>query len=157
MENISKQELIDFEQWCADNYHEKKIMSPMHLSGSIDGDLEDFLIDLFKEIDSNDWIFTTYRSHYHALLKGIDKEWIKKWILENKSIHLMNKKHKIISSAIVGGTLSQGVGAALAIKLKGEKNKVHCLNFWNFTCAYSWRSFNEGLLQILQQGCNRRR
>ena len=126
MENINKQELIDFEQWCADTYHDKKIMSPMHLSGSVDGKLEDFLIELFKEIGSNDWIFTTYRSHYHALLKGVDKEWIKKWILENKSIHLMNKEHRIISSAIVGGTLSQGVGAALAIKLKGEKNKVWC-------------------------------
>src|SRR3989344_5948918 len=114
MYSITKQELIDFEQWCADTYHDKKIMSPMHLSGSVDGKLEDFLIELFKEVSSNDWIFTTYRSHYHGLLKGVDKEWTKKWILENKSIHLMNKENKIVSSAIVAGTLSQGVGAALA-------------------------------------------
>lgn len=79
---------------------------------------------IFKKINPEDWVFCTYRSHYHSLLKGVNKEWLKQWILDNKSIHVMNAKHKIVTSAIVGGTLSQAVGAALAIKLKGEQRRV---------------------------------
>ena len=36
----------------------------------------------------------------------------------------MNKEHKIVTSAIVGGTLSPALGAAYAIKLKNGKNRV---------------------------------
>lgn len=123
---MNKDELINFEKWCVDSFYEGKIRSPIHLSGSKDGKLEDFLIKIFKNIKPEDWVFTTYRSHYHALLKGVDPEWLKEWILQNKSIHVMNKKYKIVSSAIVGGTLSQAVGAAMAIKIKGEKKHVWC-------------------------------
>ena len=35
-------------------------------------------------------------------------------------------KQKIISSAIVGGTLPIALGAALGLKIKGSKNKVFC-------------------------------
>ena len=118
MNNCTKEELIQFEEWCVDQYHKGNIRSPLHLSGSLRGEQEDALIEIFKEINPNDWIFCTYRSHYHALLKGVSQEWLKKWILENKSIHLMNKDYKIVTSAIVGGQLSQAVGCAMAIKRK---------------------------------------
>lgn len=38
----------------------------------------------------------------------------------------MSKNHQIVSSAIVGGTLSQAIGCALSIKLKKEDNHVWC-------------------------------
>ena len=38
----------------------------------------------------------------------------------------MNSEHRIVSTAIVGGTLSQAIGTALAIKLKNGSNKVWC-------------------------------
>ena len=60
------------------------------------------------------------------MLKGVDPEWLKQWVLDNKSIHVMNKEHKIITSAIVGGTLSSALGAALAIKREGKTNRVWC-------------------------------
>lgn len=119
MRNTNKQELIDFEDWVIDEYHKGKIRSPCHLSRGN----EDQLIKIFEKIPEEDWIFTTYRSHYHALLKGVPKKWLRKWILDNKSIHVMNRKHKIVSSAIVGGTLSQAVGVAMAIKRKFEMTK----------------------------------
>lgn len=121
MENlISKEELKDFEKWCIDTYKAGKLRSPLHLSGGN----EDFLISFFKEIQPDDWIFTNYRSHYHALLKGVSKEWLKEWVLGNKSIHVMNKEHRVFTSAIVGGSLSPALGAAYAIKIKGGKNRV---------------------------------
>ena len=117
---MDKQELIDFEKETKQMYLDGKLRSPLHLSGGN----EEEVIAIFKNIKPNDWVFTTYRSHYHALLKGVPKEWLKQWILDNKSIHVMNKEHKIVTSAIVCGTLSPALGAALAIKLKGGKNHV---------------------------------
>lgn len=122
MMNLTAIELMNFEKEICDLYNQGKIKSPVHLSGGN----EKQLIKIFKNIKENEWIFTTYRSHYHALLKGMTKEELKQWIIENKSIHLMSKKYKIITSAIVGGTLSQGLGCALAIKLKKADNRVWC-------------------------------
>ena len=116
MNNCTKEELMAFEEEVIANWKAKKILSPVHLSGSVNGEQEDALIEIFKEIQPQDWIFSTYRSHYHALLKGMPKKELMQWILDNKSIHLMSKKYKIVTSAIVGGTLSQAVGCAMAIK-----------------------------------------
>ena len=78
--SMNKQQLIDFENWVVETYKAGKLRSPVHLSGSQDGKLEDFLIKIFKKIKPNDWVFSTYRSHYHALLKGIQEQWLKDWI-----------------------------------------------------------------------------
>jgi len=117
---LSKEQLIEFEDKVADLFNKAKIRSPVHLSGGNENDL----IEIFKEVKPSDWVFTTYRSHYHALLKGMSRGDLLEWIMKNKSIHLMDKKHKIISSAIVGGTLSQAVGTALALKLSKSKEHV---------------------------------
>lgn len=137
-----------FEEWCIGSFYQGKIMSPLHLSGGN----EKQLIEIFKDIKNDDWVFTTYRSHYHALLKGVDEEWLKKWILENKSIHVMNKENKIISSAIVGGTLSTAVGVAMGLKLSGKQNMEHVWVFVGDMTASSglfhdaWQySFNNNL------------
>lgn len=120
--DYSAKDLIRFEKEIADDFNNAKIRSPVHLSGGN----EKQLIRIFKKVKPNDWIFTTYRSHYHALLKGMPEKELKEWIYENRSIHLMNKKYKIVSSAIVGGTLSQAVGCALSIKLNKTEEKVWC-------------------------------
>ncbi len=116
--DYSVEDLKQFEQEIADDFNNAKIRSPVHLSGGN----EKQLIRIFKKVKQNDWVFTTYRSHYHALLKGMPKEELKDWIHQNKSIHLMSKNHQIVSSAIVGGTLSQAVGCALSIKLQWADN-----------------------------------
>ena len=119
-EEINVDYLRGFEKELIDRYMNGEIRSPIHLSGGN----EEQLVGVFKYIKPDDWVFSTYRSHYHALLKGVNREWLLNWVLENKSIHLMNKEHKIVTSAIVGGTLSQAVGAAMAIKLKGLDRHV---------------------------------
>jgi pyruvate dehydrogenase E1 component alpha subunit len=120
MAEMSKESLIAFEKEIEEIYMAGKIKSPIHFSGGN----EEALIALFKDISKEDWVFATYRSHYHALLKGIDKNWLKEEIIANRSIHIMNKEHKVVTSAIVAGTLPIAVGAALAIKLKNSNNKV---------------------------------
>jgi len=71
-------------------------------------------------------VFSTWRSHYHALLKGISPDWIESEILQGKSITLCNIDNKFYSSAIVGGTLSIALGVATAIKRDGSNDKVWC-------------------------------
>lgn len=113
------QELIDFESWVVETFNAGKLRSPVHLSGGN----EEQLIKIFERINPQDWVFTTYRSHYHALLKGVPEERLKNWILDNKSIHFMDAEHKVFSSAIVGGTLPIALGVALAIKKKEEQTE----------------------------------
>ena len=51
---------------------------------------------------------------------------MEKSILKGNSIALCFPEHKILSSAIVGGSLPISTGVALALKLKKSKNKVYC-------------------------------
>jgi len=117
---LTKKELIDFELDIKKIYEAGKIRAPIHLSGNN----EVQLIKIFKKIKKNDWVFSTWRNHYHALLKGIPKAWLKKEIIEGRSMGINNKKHKFYSSAIVGGIIPIALGVAKAIKLKNKKNKV---------------------------------
>src|SRR3990167_5700048 len=114
---VTKEELIEFEAEVCQMFNDGKLRSPVHLSGGN----EDQVIEIFKQIKPTDWVFSTYRSHYHTLLHGIDKEWLRNWILDNKSIHVMNSEHKFITSAIVGGTLPTALGVAMGINLKNHK------------------------------------
>ena len=117
---MKKEELIKFEEEIKDIFLEKKIKSPVHLTGGN----EDSLISIYEDIKKDDWVFSTHRSHYHALLKGIDKGWLKKEILQNRSIHINNKENKFFTSAIMGGILPIATGVAMALKRKESKNKV---------------------------------
>jgi pyruvate dehydrogenase E1 component alpha subunit len=84
------------------------------------------LIEIFKKISNDDWVFSTWRSHYHALLKGIDPKWLETEILKGKSITICKTDEKFYSSAIVGGTLSIALGVAMGIKQSQSNEKVWC-------------------------------
>ena len=118
----TKEDLIQFEDEIVQMYREGKIKAPLHLSGGN----EEQIIEMFKEVQPEDFIFTTYRSHYHALLKGMPRQRLVDWIVDCKSIHVMDSEYKIFSSAIVAGTTSIALGYALSIKLKKEKERVWC-------------------------------
>ena len=117
---LNKNELINFEEEIKKIYESGKIRAPIHLSGNN----EDHLIKIFKKIKKNDWVFSTWRNHYHALLKGIPKDWLKKEIINGRSMGINSKKHKFYSSAIVGGILPIALGVAKSMKLKKQKFKV---------------------------------
>ena len=118
---MDKKDLINFELEIKKIYESGNIRAPIHLSGNN----ENQLIKIFKKIDiKNDWVFSTWRNHYHALLKGIPKDWLKKQIIKGKSMGIINKKHRFYSSAIVGGIIPIAMGVAKSIKLKNLKNKV---------------------------------
>lgn len=78
----------------------------------------------FRGIASHDWLFVSYRSHYHALLKGIPRDWIKQEILNGRSMYLMSREYQIFSSAIVPGHLPIAVGMAFALKHANDPRRV---------------------------------
>lgn len=117
---MTREELIKFEDEIADLYKNGKIRAPVHLSGGN----EDQLIDIFKHVRPSDWIFSTWRNHYHWLLSGRPPEDLRKQILEGHSMHVFDKK--FFTSAIVGGIAPIAVGVAMALKRKNSKERVWC-------------------------------
>ena len=119
---MTAEELIAFEKEIAELFAAKKVRGPIHLSGGNESEL----LHIFRDISPYDWIFSTYRSHYHALLHGIDPRWILERIVGGHSMNLINAERRFFTSAIVGGTLPIAVGVAAALKRKESKQKVWC-------------------------------
>lgn len=117
---MDKEDLVQFEQEIKRLFLDAKIRAPVHLSGGN----EEPLIEIFKQIRKTDWVFSTHRNHYHALLKGIDINWLKDEILAGRSMHINNKEHHFFTSSIVGGCLPIALGVAMALKRKGSKRHV---------------------------------
>lgn len=122
IKKVKKTDLIDFEEEIAELFLEKRIRAPIHLSRGN----EEPLIEIFKQVKPEDWVCSTHRSHYHALLKGISPQWLKAEILAGRSMHIMSAFYYFFSSAIVGGNLPIAVGLAMGIKMGGENRQVWC-------------------------------
>jgi len=120
--SIDKQYLIDFETEVKERYEAGEIKAPVHLASNN----EDELIEIFKGVDKDDWVFCSWRNHYHALLHGIPRDTLMDMIVRGKSMSVYSDKPKFYSSSIVGGILPIALGVAKSIKMKGEKNKVWC-------------------------------
>lgn len=116
----TKEDLIAFETEMCDIFCEGKIRAPVHLS---DGN-EEQLIEIFKNVKSTDWVFSTWRSHYHALLHGIDRDWLHQEIMEGRSITVNKPDQRFFASAIVAGIAPIALGTALSVKLKKEPDTV---------------------------------
>ena len=92
--NLTSQDLISFESEVKEKYENAKIKAPIHLSKRN----EHQLIEIFKFIHTKDWVFSSWRNHYHALLHGLPSKFLKKKIIEGKSMGINSKKYKFYSS-----------------------------------------------------------
>lgn len=119
---ITKEEMIAFEQEIADTYCAGKIRAPIHLS---DGNEEQLQV-IFAKVKPEDWVFSSWRSHYHALLKGIPIERLRAKILAGDSITLMDSEFRFFASAIVGGIVPIAMGTAMGEKRRGTDRHVWC-------------------------------
>ena len=120
--NWNEEELIHFENKIVESWENGKIRGPVHLSGGN----EKHLIEIFKRISENDWVFSTWRSHYHALLKGVSPYWLESEILDGRSISIINREKKFYSSAIVGGIIPIATGVAMSNKRDNKNDIVWC-------------------------------
>lgn len=118
--NWTKEKLDAFSEEIAEIYKQGKIRAPIHLCG----DNATQLIEIFKFVNENDWIFSTWRSAFHWLLSGRSEQELKKQILEGHSMHIYAER--FFTSSIVGGIAPIAVGVALALKMKKSKDRVWC-------------------------------
>jgi TPP-dependent pyruvate/acetoin dehydrogenase alpha subunit len=119
---LTKDDLIRFEKEVSDRFERGEIKGPIHLSGGN----EDQLIEIFQDIKPTDWVFSTWRSHYHALLHCIPEDKVMSEIMAGRSMNLMFPEYNFFTSAIVGGVLPIAVGVAAALKWQGSGSKVWC-------------------------------
>lgn len=101
---------------------EGRVRGPCHLSGGN----EQQLIDIFRDVKRTDYVFGTYRAHYHALLHGLPEQYVMDEIIAGRSMSLHSPYHRFFTSAIVGGCLPIALGVAAAIKLSGRDTHVWC-------------------------------
>lgn len=130
---MTRDDLIAFEEDIAELFNAGNIRYPVHLeSGN-----EDALLRIFDDVKPQDWIFTSWRGHLKALLKGVPPEELKAAILRGESMALRFPEYRVYGSAIVGGTIPIALGVAMAIKCKcnnsafmeyysDEDSRVHC-------------------------------
>ena len=119
---MNKDKLIKFEEEIARLFNAGKIRAPVHLYHGN----EDKIINVFKKIKADDWVFCSWRSHYQCLLKGVPEKLIKEEILSGRSISLCFPNYNIYSSAMVGGSVPIAVGTAISLKRQNLKKKVFC-------------------------------
>jgi len=119
---MNKKDLIKFENDIKETFRQGKLPFLIHFSGGNEKEL----IKIFKNISENDYVFSTHRSHYHYLLKGGSQKKLKEKICNGNSMFIFDKKLKFFTSSILAGTTGIAAGVALAIKLKGGKQKVWC-------------------------------
>lgn len=119
---MTPEDLLAFEADIAAEFESANIAAPVHLAGGN----EQALIEIFRSIEEQDYICCGWRSHYHALLKGVPPAELKAAIMAGRSIALCFPDYRMISSAIVGGICPIAMGIAWALKRKGNPGKVWC-------------------------------
>lgn len=114
--------LREFEESIRAEYEAGRATGAVHLSRGNEAQL----IEIFKSIAPTDWVFSTYRSHYHALLHGLPEDLVRAEILAGRSICLNSAVHRFFTSSIVGGCLPIATGTAMGIKRSGGGERVWC-------------------------------
>jgi len=122
MTQWSSEALIAFEATIASLFNKGEIRAPVHLSNGN----EAAVIEVFKEIKADDWVFCSWRSHYQALLKGVPEQRVVDEIVGGRSISLCFPEYRFFSSAIVGGQVPLATGVALSIRRSQQSSHVWC-------------------------------
>jgi TPP-dependent pyruvate/acetoin dehydrogenase alpha subunit len=125
---FTPESLLAFEEEIAQEFATGSIRSPVHLSGGN----EQQLIELFEDVQADDWVLCSWRSHYHCLLKGVSREKLRESIRRGNSVSLCFAKQKVLSSGIVGGVAPIALGIAWELKRKNDETHNHETRVWVF-------------------------
>ena len=120
--NITVDDLKSFEEEVKVVYEAGGIKAPVHLAGGN----EQNLIDIFQYVHKDDWVFASWRNHYHALLHEIPRDTLMDLVVRGKSMSVYSKEPKLYTSSIVGGSIPIALGTAKAQKESGSDRKTWC-------------------------------
>ncbi len=87
-------------------------------------DSADHSHQIFQGIKNSDWVFGSYRNHLQALLHNVPAKWLRKNILNGRSMEVIHPDYRIFTSGIVGGQLPIAVGYAMSLKKKNSLDHV---------------------------------
>ncbi len=121
----TKEKLIEFGKDIESHFLDGEIRAPVHFNRGN----EDALIQLFSEHNissGKNWLFSTHRNYYHALLHGIPPDWLKEQIMLGRSMHINSREYRFMTSSIVGGCAPIALGVADGLKRQDSKDKVWC-------------------------------
>ncbi len=123
---MNSQELIAFEDRTKSDWESGDLPCLLHLAGGNESDL----IDLFKEVRRGDWIFSTHRNHYHALLAGVPWEKVRDKIKMGDSMFVYSREHNFFCSAVLAGCCGIAAGVAWASLDEAARSKrLHPIDF----------------------------
>lgn len=106
-------DLIAFTAEVSARFDAGEIGGPIHLNS--DTQIEP-LVEIFKDIKRTDYVLSTWRSTYHALLHGVPRERVMAEILAGRSMQLHFPEHRFMSSSIMGGMLPIACGLAAGVE-----------------------------------------
>ena len=118
----TKEELINFENEIGDLYLDNKLPFLFHLSGGN----EEQLINIFKDIKEGDYVISSHRNHYHALLHGISSETVKERILNGRSMFIYDREKNFFLLSHYRRDTCYRYRDSSGIKEKKSNQKVWC-------------------------------
>lgn len=140
----TKDRLIAFEDRIKAHWEAGNLPCLLHLCGGN----EDQLIAIFKDIRPGDWVFSTHRNHYHALLAGMPADELEAAILEGRSMFSFRRARMqegfdpaydgmwdgahLYSSAILAGTCAIAAGVAYACRWNRHPHAHLAPKVWCF-------------------------
>ncbi|MFN3077090.1 MAG: thiamine pyrophosphate-dependent enzyme [Alphaproteobacteria bacterium] len=122
MNYATKDQLIAFENRIKGLWEAGDLPFLLHLCGGN----EDQLIEIFAGIQEGDWIFSSHRNHYHALLAGIEPAKLEALIRSGHSMFVFDRTRNFVTSSILAGTCGIAAGVAWQLKHSGSSNRVWC-------------------------------
>ena len=119
--------LIAFESKIRDHFAAGSLPCLIHLSGGNEGEL----LRIFDRIRPQDWVFSTHRNHYHALLKGLPADQLEAEILAGRSMFIYSREHHFLTSSILAGTccIAAGVAWEIAHRPSATQDRAHVYCF----------------------------
>jgi len=114
---VTTSDLIEFESGIKGLWEAGQLPSLVHLCGGN----EDELVSIFYEIQPGDWVFSTHRTHYHALMAGIDPKVLAQKISDGDSMFVYSRERNFFCSAVLAGCAGIAAGVAWAIKNERER------------------------------------
>ena len=123
-----------FEEKIVDLYPEQEMKCPVHLCIG----QEAIAAGVSIHLETEDYVFSNHRGHGHAIAKGTDMASLMAEFYgratgcskgKGGSMHIIDVERGMLgTSAIVGGGIPMGVGAALASQIKKD-NKITIIYF----------------------------
>src|SRR5207302_4211696 len=122
-----------FEERAQEQYTKAKIGGYCHLNIGEEATVVGGILAL----KPNDWIFTSYREHGHAIARGIDPKAVMAELFGKEtgtshgrggSMHMFDANLRFMGGyGIVGGHLPLAVGGGWAVKYHKQKDVVFCM------------------------------